>query len=144
MEGLNLFVAQAVLLPFLFVCGWLAESAGRGVEFGEVLDGRRGCRGDHGGLPGMDWARGPSREFYIRKGRDDKQVLTFIDRRRLKFVPAKLNILKRVKLNLAQGKQQQSLPLHFERKYFLGADVAGEQRRIIGSEPKPSGSHSLK
>ena len=31
----------------------------------------------------------------------------------------------------------QSWPLHFERIYFLGADLARKQRRVIGSESKP-------
>ena len=31
----------------------------------------------------------------------------------------------------------QSWPLHFERKDFLVADVAREQRRLIGGQPKP-------
>jgi hypothetical protein len=33
-------------------------------------------------------------------------------------------------------------PLHFERKYFLSADVSGEQRRVIRREPKPIADHS--
>ena len=33
----------------------------------------------------------------------------------------------------------QSWPLHFEGKYFLSADVPGDQRRVIRREPKPSG-----
>src|SRR5580658_9286908 len=31
----------------------------------------------------------------------------------------------------------QSSPLHFERIYFSSADVAREQRRVIGGEPEP-------
>jgi hypothetical protein len=31
----------------------------------------------------------------------------------------------------------QSWPLHFERKYFLGADVSGDHRRVIRREPEP-------
>jgi hypothetical protein len=30
-----------------------------------------------------------------------------------------------------------SSPLHFERIYFPSADVAREQRRVIGGEPEP-------
>ena len=36
----------------------------------------------------------------------------------------------------------QSLPLHFERKYFLGADVSGDQRRVIRREPEPLADRS--
>src|SRR5437764_9774710 len=35
------------------------------------------------------------------------------------------------------GNPLQSWPLHFERIDFLGADVAREQRRLIGGESKP-------
>ena len=71
MEGLNLFVGEAVLLPIVLGCGRLAESAGGSVDFGVVAD----CDGGHGGVRG-EWDRRlePTPDFYIREGRPDKLV----------------------------------------------------------------------
>ena len=81
MEGLDLVVGQAVSLPVVFVGRWVAEGAGGSVEFGVVLNRRGDRRGDgcggHGDVPEMRWARGPTREFYMREGGDDKFALVY-------------------------------------------------------------------
>lgn len=63
MEGLNLLVREAVLLPDAFVGGRLAEGAGGCVEFGKVLNGRRDGGRGHGCCPGNGMGRGPSQDF---------------------------------------------------------------------------------
>ena len=73
MEGLDLIVGEAVLLPIGFAGGRLPEGAAGGVEFGEVANCRRAGGGGHCGVRGVGWASAPTREFYITEGGDDKR-----------------------------------------------------------------------
>ena len=52
MEGLDLLVGEAELLPVLFGRGWVAEGTGGGVEFGVVLNRRWDGGGGYGGVRG--------------------------------------------------------------------------------------------